>query len=64
MDMGHEPRRARVLASEDLKVEVLNGEDLKEEYDGLSATLRNLVNSIATCVSMTTAVACRLREGK
>jgi hypothetical protein len=64
MDMGHEPRRARVLASEDLKVEVVNGEDLKQEYDGLSATLKNLVNSLATCVSMTTAVACRLREGK
>jgi hypothetical protein len=64
VDVGHEPRRARILASEDLKVEVVNGEDLKEEYDGLSATLKNLVNSMATCVSMTTAVACRLREGK
>ncbi|MDY6952250.1 MAG: cyclic nucleotide-binding domain-containing protein [Thermodesulfobacteriota bacterium] len=64
VDLGHEPRRARVLASDDLKVDKVDGELITREYDGLSATLRNLVDSMATCVSLTTTVACHLKEGK
>jgi hypothetical protein len=64
VDVGHEPRRARVLASDNLKVDKVDGELIRKEYDRLSATLRNLVDSMATCVSLTTTVACRLKEGK
>jgi len=64
VDLGHEPRRARVLASDDLKVDKVDSEVITREYDGLSATLRNLVDSMAACVSLTTTVACHLKEGK
>jgi hypothetical protein len=64
VDLGHEPRRARVLASEDLRVDKVDGELIAKEYDDLSPTLKNLVDSMAACVSLTTTVACHLREGK
>ncbi len=58
MDVGHEPRSASVIASKDLKVTRLDGDALQEEYDQLSGTLKNLIDSVGTCVSMTTRVAC------
>ncbi|MDY6839396.1 MAG: cyclic nucleotide-binding domain-containing protein [Thermodesulfobacteriota bacterium] len=64
VDLGHEPRRARVLASDDLRVDKVDGELITREYHGLSPTLRNLVDSMASCVSVTTTVACHLKEGK
>jgi len=62
MDMGHEPRCASVLASEDLKVNRLDSEGLQKEYEQLSGTFRRLVDSVTTCVSLTTRLACELRE--
>jgi CRP-like cAMP-binding protein len=62
MDMGHEPRCASVLASKDLKVNKLDSEGLQKEYDQLSGTFRRLVDNVTTCVSLTTRLACHLRE--
>jgi len=58
LDIGHEPYSASVLASKDLEVSPLDPDNLLKEYDQLSATLRNLIESLATCVSVTTKVAC------
>ncbi len=62
LDVGHEPRRASVLASKDLKVSRLDSEGLQKEYDQLSGTFRRLIDSVTTCVSLTTRLACHLRE--
>ncbi len=62
MDMGHEPRCASVLASKDLKVNKLDSEGLQKEYEQLSGTFKRLVDSVTTCVSLTTRLACQLRE--
>ncbi len=58
LGIGHEPYSASVLASKDLEVSALDPDNLQKEYDQLSATLRNLVENLATCVSVTTKVLC------
>lgn len=57
MDIGHEPGRAGVYASPDLEVETINSDRLMEEYEQLSSAMRNLVEGIATCISVTNRVA-------
>ena len=64
MDIGHEPRRASVLASKDLDVAKLNMASLQKEYSGLSGTFRTLVNTVAACVFVTTKLACRVKGRK
>ena len=56
--MGQEPGRAAILASGDLKVQKLDTEKLKREYERLSPTLRNLFDDVASCLSKTTRLAC------
>jgi len=53
-DIGHEPRSASVLASDDLKVEKIDTESLHKEYDQLSNMFRSFIYHICTCISMTT----------
>jgi CRP-like cAMP-binding protein len=60
MDIGHEPRSAAVLASQDLKVDKLDPEKLRQEFDQLSGTFKNLIFDLGTCVSETTRLACQL----
>jgi signal-transduction protein with cAMP-binding, CBS, and nucleotidyltransferase domain len=62
MDMGHEPRRASVVASKGLKVSQLDTKSIQAEYDRLSETFRKLIDGITTCVSLTTNLACHLHE--
>lgn len=64
MDMGHEPNSASMMASEDLKVDELDMESIKKEYDNLSGTFRNLIFNTSTCVFMTTRMAYHLHEKK
>jgi CRP-like cAMP-binding protein len=56
--IGHEPYNASVFAGTDFEVTRLNLERLNEEYDGLSSTFRNLIESTATTISITSLVAC------
>ena len=60
MDFGHEPRSAEVLASKDLKVDKLDAEKLRQEFNHLSGTFKNLIFDLGTCVSVTTRMACHL----
>jgi hypothetical protein len=60
MDFGHEPRGVEVLASQDLKVDKLDPEKLRQEFNQLSGTFKNLIFDLGTCVSMTTRLACHL----
>ncbi len=58
LDIGHEPYSASVFASEDIKLRTIDPEPLHREFQQLSTTFRNFIESVATCVSATTNVAC------
>ena len=58
LNVGHEPHGASVVASEDLEYHELDPNDLQKAYNKLSGTLRNIIEHVAICVSVTTKVAC------
>lgn len=64
IDMGHEPRSASVMASQDLTVSKVDVENLQTEYDNLSETFRNLILNTSTCVFMTTRMAYHYHDKK
>lgn len=57
LDMGQEPLSASILGSNDLETEKLDLEKLKTEHHQLSITFRNIIEHLATCISVTTMVA-------
>jgi hypothetical protein len=62
IDIGHEPRFASVMASNNLYVNRLDLDSLKKEFDGLSDTLKNMIHSTSACVYATTKLAYHLHE--
>ena len=58
LDLGHEPYSASVFASQDLKLSAVDPADLKREHDKLSSTLKNILSHLASCISVTTMIAC------
>lgn len=62
INIGHEPRAAAILASKDLKTDKLDIPTVQKEYEQIPGTFRNLIYHMATCISMTTSIACRLHE--
>jgi CRP-like cAMP-binding protein len=58
LDMGQEPYSASVFASQGLKLAALDPAELQREHDGLSATLQNIFTHLATCISVTSLIAC------
>jgi len=64
MEIGHEPGSALILASNDLEVNKLDTEGLQKDYEQLSATTRNMMYNICTCIFVTTKLAYHLYEGK
>ncbi|MGD8765720.1 MAG: cyclic nucleotide-binding domain-containing protein, partial [Desulfobacteraceae bacterium] len=57
IDMGHEPHSASVYASPGLKLSAVDSQTLQEEHDKISSTLKNIIQHLATCISVTTLVA-------
>ena len=62
LDMGHEPYSAAVFSSENLKLAAVNTDKLKSEHEGLSSTLKNIIEHLATSVSVTTVVTCNYKK--
>ena len=62
LNIGHEPHSASVLASEDFEAKELDPDDLLEQYERLSATVRNIIEHLAICVSVTTKITCDFRK--
>jgi CRP-like cAMP-binding protein len=62
LDIGHEPRCASLLASEDLKLNKLDAGALQEEYHQIAQTLRNLIDNTCTCIFVTTRIASHLQD--
>ncbi len=57
LDMGQEPFSATVLGSEDLEVKEMEPEIFQDEHNQLSATFKNIIDHLATCISVTTIIA-------
>ena len=64
LDMGHEPYSAAVFSSEDLRLAAVDSDKLKSEHEGLSSTLKNIIEHLATSVSVTTLVTCDFKKQK
>jgi len=62
LDIGHEPFSASVFGSEDLKVSKMDTDSLQQEYKQLSPTFKNIIEHLATCVSVTTMLACDYKK--
>jgi CRP-like cAMP-binding protein len=54
LNMGHEPEKASVLASKDLKIVSMEASAFQREYDTISPTFRNIIENVAACISATT----------
>jgi len=57
-DLGHEPHSASIFASPDLKISQLDPDAFLAEYEQLPPTFKKLIEHMATCISVTTKVAC------
>lgn len=62
IDMGHEPYSAAVFSSVDLKLAAVDADKLQFEHDGLSSTLKNIIEHLATSISVTTLVTCEYQK--
>jgi CRP-like cAMP-binding protein len=62
LDLGHEPHAAALYGSEDMTAKSLDPDSLRREYDGLSTTFKNMLEYNATCVTVTTRLACDFKE--
>ncbi|MFP4475781.1 MAG: cyclic nucleotide-binding domain-containing protein [Desulfatibacillaceae bacterium] len=58
MNIDHEPHSAFVLGSEDLEMADMDLEALKKEYDEVPGVVKSIIEYVATCVSVTTVMAC------
>ncbi len=54
MDIGQELRCGSVIASQDLRINRLDTDSLRKEYDRLSPVFKGFIENVATCVSLTT----------
>ena len=62
LDMGHEPYSAAVFSSADLKLAAVDTAKLKSEHEELSSTLKNIIEHLATSISVTTVVTCDFKK--
>lgn len=61
-NIGHEPFSAYVLAQKGLKVKSVEVSTFQEEYEQLSNTFKNFLENLATCISVSSMVACNLHK--
>ncbi len=62
LDMGHEPYSAAVFSSDNLKLGAVDSKKLESEHQGLSSTLKNIIEHLATSVSVSTLVTCDFQK--
>ena len=58
LDLGHEPYSAAVFSSDNLKLAAVDTKKLESEHQELSSTLKNIIDHLATSVSVSTLVTC------
>ena len=58
LEVGHEPYSASVFSSQDLKIKAVDVQKMEKEHNSLSSTLKNLIEHLATSISISTLIAC------
>jgi CRP-like cAMP-binding protein len=54
LEIGHEPYAGSIYSSPDLEIETLDAKVLQIEYHRQSTTLKNLLEHVSACISITT----------
>jgi len=62
LDIGQEPFHASVFGSEDLEFKKMTPDKLQQEYNKLQPTFKNFIDHLATCISVTSRVACEFHK--
>jgi CRP-like cAMP-binding protein len=58
LTLDHEPESASVWVTPDFKADPVDATMFAKEYHGLSTTLRNIIDHVAHCISVSSTVAC------
>ena len=58
LDLGLEPFHASIFGSEDLEFKKMSPESFQQEYNQLQPTLKNFIDHLSTCISVTSMVTC------
>ena len=58
LHMGHEPEGAAIYGSENIKITKIEAVTLQKEYNRLSTTFKNIVDNMATSMSVTADLVC------
>jgi CRP-like cAMP-binding protein len=64
LHLGQEPEGASIYGSENIKIVKVEAVSLHTEYNRLSTTFKNLVDNMATCMSVTTDIVCNSLASK
>jgi len=62
LDLGQEPFYASVFGSENLEFNKISPESFQQEYNQLQPTLKNFIDHLATCISVTSMVTCEFHK--
>lgn len=58
LHLGQEPEGASIYGSENIKIAKIQAVSLQKEYNRLSTTLKNIVDNMVTCISVSTERVC------
>ena len=62
LDLGQEPFHASVFGSENLEFKKMSPDSLQQEYNQLQPTFKNIIDHLATCISVTSMVTCEFHK--
>jgi CRP-like cAMP-binding protein len=62
LDLGQEPFNASVFGSEDLEFKEMSLDSFQQEYNQLQPTFKNFIDHLATCILVTSMVACEFHK--
>lgn len=64
LHLGQEPGGACIYGSENIKIAKIDAVSLQKDYNRLSTTFKNIVDNMATCMSVTTDMVCNSLASK
>ena len=56
-NLGQEPEAASVLVSKDFKLASVDPDPLRQHYEGVSNTFKNMIDNAAACIAAASMVA-------
>ena len=62
LDLGQEPFNASVFGSKNLKLNSMDPDVFRKEYQELTPTFKNFIEHVATCISVTSMLVCEFHK--